>query len=175
MACAIGMTVLLTACAQFGAKSGSGVNLEAEQTTIRNADMEWSKAATAKNTDQVISYYAEDASLFVPNEPIATGIPAIKSEWTKMMALPGFSVNWIPTRVDVAKSGDLAYSFGNYNLTVSDPTGKPMNDRGKYVAVWKKQPDGKWKVEADIFNSDLPAQSGNPAPASSPVAPPPPA
>jgi ketosteroid isomerase-like protein len=171
----MGLMGLLTGCAQFGTGGSPSVNLEAEQTSIRNADMEWSKAATAKNIDQVVSYYAEDASVFVPNEQIATGIPAIKSEWTKMMALPGFSVNWIPTRVDVAKSGDMGYSFGNYNLTVSDPTGKPMNDRGKYVVVWKKQTDGKWKAEADIFNSDLPPPSANQAPASAPTSPAPPA
>ena len=29
-------------------------------------------------------------------------------------------------------------------------------DRGKYLEVWKKQADGKWKVVADMFNSDLP-------------------
>src|SRR6266851_5380391 len=119
IACAMGLMGLLTVCSQFGTGGVPSVNLEAEQTSIRNADMEWSKAATAKNIDQVISYYAEDASVFVPNEQIATGIPAIKSEWTKMMALPGFSLNWIPTRVDVAKSGDMGYSFGNYNLSVS--------------------------------------------------------
>ena len=33
----------------------------------------------------------------------------------------------------------------------------PVADRGKFVEVWKKQADGKWKVVADIFNSDLPA------------------
>jgi len=32
-----------------------------------------------------------------------------------------------------------------------------FNDKGKYVTVYRKQPDGKWKVVADIFNSDLPA------------------
>jgi len=25
------------------------------------------------------------------------------------------------------------------------------------VEVWKKQPDGSWKVVVDIYNSDLPA------------------
>jgi hypothetical protein len=31
-----------------------------------------------------------------------------------------------------------------------------MNDTGKFVEVWKKQSDGKWKCTVDIFNSDLP-------------------
>jgi ketosteroid isomerase-like protein len=32
-----------------------------------------------------------------------------------------------------------------------------VNDRGKFVVVWKKQTDGAWMIVADIWNSDLPA------------------
>jgi len=60
-------------------------------------------------------------------------------------------------RVEVARSGDLAYIMGAYTLAMKDSQGNPVNDHGKFVEVWKKQADGKWKVEADIFNSDLPA------------------
>jgi ketosteroid isomerase-like protein len=31
-----------------------------------------------------------------------------------------------------------------------------MKDRGKSVTVFRKEPDGAWKVVADIGNSDLP-------------------
>jgi ketosteroid isomerase-like protein len=40
---------------------------------------------------------------------------------------------------------------------VHDRTGTPVTERGKYVAIWKKQPDGRWKAAVDTFNSDLPA------------------
>jgi ketosteroid isomerase-like protein len=42
---------------------------------------------------------------------------------------------------------------------MNDASGKPVNDRGKYVEVWEKQADGKWKCGADIWNSDLPASA----------------
>ena len=54
----------------------------------------------------------------------------------------------IPGAPEVFVIGDLA--------AVNDPQGKPVNDRGKYVVVWKKQSDGNWKAVADIINSDLP-------------------
>jgi ketosteroid isomerase-like protein len=41
-------------------------------------------------------------------------------------------------------------------MTMLPKGGKAMNDVGKYVAVWKKQPDGSWKMIRDIYNSDLP-------------------
>ncbi|MBA3883778.1 MAG: hypothetical protein H0X73_14000 [Chthoniobacterales bacterium] len=36
-------------------------------------------------------------------------------------------------------------------------TGKATKDRGKYLEVFEKQADGKWKCGADAFNTDFPA------------------
>jgi ketosteroid isomerase-like protein len=58
--------------------------------------------------------------------------------------------------VEVARSSDLAYATGTYESSMKDSRGKLVTDHGKYVEVWKKQADGKWKTVADIFNSDLP-------------------
>jgi len=63
----------------------------------------------------------------------------------------------------VAKSGDMACLSGTYELTMNDASGKPVNDRGKYIEDWEKQVDGKWKCGADIWNSDLPASAPAPA------------
>jgi ketosteroid isomerase-like protein len=61
--------------------------------------------------------------------------------------------------VEVANSGDLACLSGTYDVTMNDSNGKPINDHGKYVEVWEKQPDEKWKCGTDIWNSDLPASA----------------
>ncbi|WP_405030146.1 hypothetical protein [Mycoplana sp. BE70] len=45
----------------------------------------------------------------------------------------------------------MAYEIGTYELGYS--TDKPVDEKGKYVVVWKKAGDD-WKVMADIFNSD---------------------
>jgi ketosteroid isomerase-like protein len=58
--------------------------------------------------------------------------------------------------VEAPRSGDFAYDIGTYQLTMNDPQGKPNSDRGKYMVVWKKQADGKWKAVGDMFSSDLP-------------------
>ena len=43
-------------------------------------------------------------------------------------------------------------------MTIQPKSGKPVQDRGKFLTVWKKQPDGSYKAIRDIFNSDLPAK-----------------
>jgi ketosteroid isomerase-like protein len=61
------------------------------------------------------------------------------------------------TRADVAQSADIGYTQGTVTSTTTDPkTRKPMNDRGKWLSVRKKQSDGSWKIVQDTFSSDLP-------------------
>ena len=71
-----------------------------------------------------------------------------------MLALPGVSLSFVPTSIEVAKSKDMAYDVGTYELKLNDPQGNPTTQIGKYVVVWKKQADKQWKVVADIFNPD---------------------
>jgi uncharacterized protein (TIGR02246 family) len=126
----------------------------ADEQAIRKLDQEWSAAAQSKDTAKTISYYAEDGSAFPFNAPIATGKEQIQKVWTGLMAMPGFSLSFAPTKIEVAKSGDLAYDVGTFELKVNDASGKPTTEIGKYVVVWKKQADKQWKVVADIFNTD---------------------
>src|SRR5438309_181660 len=130
---------------------------------LRDLDAKWSAAAGAKDVDKTVSYYAESAVVMPPSASAATTRETIRSAWKEMLTTPGAAISWKATKVEVAKSGDLAYVSGTYEETMTDASGKPVKDRGKYVEIFKKQADGTWKVVADIWNSDLPV----PAPAPS--------
>jgi ketosteroid isomerase-like protein len=134
---------------------------KAEQ-ALREADAAWSKAAESKDLDKTVSYYSDDATVLPPNAPAATTKEAIRKVWQDMLATPGFVISWKATKVEVAKSGDLGFVSGTYEVTMNDASGKPVSEKGKYVEVWKKQADGKWKCGTDTWNSDLPASA--PAP-----------
>jgi ketosteroid isomerase-like protein len=134
---------------------------KAEQ-ALREADAAWSKAAESKDLDKTLSYYSDDATVLPPNAPAATTKEAIRKVWQDMLATPGFVISWKATKVEVAKSGDLGFVSGTYEVTMNDDSGKPVSEKGKYVEVWKKQADGKWKCGTDTWNSDLPASA--PAP-----------
>ena len=127
----------------------------ADEARIKELDAQWSKAAMANDLDGTVSYYADDAEMLAPNAPIASGKPAIRTLWSAMLS-PEVSVSWQASKVEVARSGDLAYLTGTYQVTAKDPKSKMAPDKGKLVEVWKKQADGNWKTIVDIFNSDLP-------------------
>ena len=73
-----------------------------------------------------------------------------------MMEDPHFDLSFATDKVEVARSGDIAYDVGSYALTMSDPEGKPVTQKGRYVVVWKKATDGTWKVAVDAVVSDPP-------------------
>jgi ketosteroid isomerase-like protein len=135
---------------------------KAEQ-ALRDADAAWSKAAESKDLDKILSYYSDDATVLPPNAAAATTKEAIKKIWQDMLASPGFVISWKANKVEVAKSGDLGFVSGTYELSMNDASGKPVNDKGKYVEVWEKKADGKWKCGTDTWNSDLPASAPAPA------------
>jgi ketosteroid isomerase-like protein len=135
---------------------------KAEQ-ALRDADAAWSKAAGSKDLDKTVSYYSADANVLPPNAPAATTKEAIRKIWQDLLASPGLTISWKATKVEVAKSGDLGFVSGTYELAMNDTNGKPINDRGKYVEVWEKKTDGKWKCGTDTWNSDLPASAPTPA------------
>jgi ketosteroid isomerase-like protein len=101
--------------------------------------------------------YADDASCFFSNTPIITGKDAIREYWKAIFVLPGFRLGLKVVKVEASRSSDLAYTHGQYTLTSNDDMGNPIIDMGKYVVVYRKQPDGQWKVIIDIGNSDSPA------------------
>ena len=93
--------------------------------------------------------------MLVPNAPIVTGKDAIAKFIASAFALQDYKITWHPNKAEVARSGELGYTSGTYEMSFKDASGKTSSDKGKYVMVWKKQADGAWKVLLDISNSDL--------------------
>ena len=112
------------------------------------------RAALNRDLDKAVSFYAEDASYLPPGAPIVVGKDAIRKAWANFLAIPGITLKTTTTKVDVARSGDLAYEIGTWDMTMNDKEGKPVNSKGKYVVAWKKQPGGDWKAVLDMENSD---------------------
>lgn len=157
LATVAGLLFLAPACQQQPPQAPD--TRAADEQALRDLENDWSKVAAAKDLDRFLGFYADDASVFEPNQPVKTGKEAIRADLTKFLATPGLTMNFQTVKVEVARSGDIAYTYGTYTSSKTGPKGKPVEDKGKYVTVYKKQPDGKWKAVADIDNSDLPAPS----------------
>lgn len=148
------VVALLTSCAQAPTPPDTH---EADIKALKDNEAAWNKDFEAKDAEKLIAHYADDAVLMAPGMATANGKDAIRTAIKTMVADPALSLKFESSRVEVSKSGDVAYTQGSYNMTMTDPgTKKPMADKGSYVTTYKKQADGSWKAVADIASSELP-------------------
>ena len=127
----------------------------AEEAAIRALDAEWSKAATAKNMDHVMTFYATDGSVVWPDQPPAKGHARIRASWeTIFKAAPDMYLDFKPTHIEIADGGDMASDFGVVHFA---PHAKPddLKNTAKYLVVWKRE-HGAWKVLYDSWNWNAP-------------------
>lgn len=124
---------------------------KADEAAIRRLDEEWGKAATDKDLEAVVAFYAHDGSLVWPGEPAVHGIEHIRASWQKMIKkTPGLNLRFTPERIVVSDDGSLASDFGKVEFG-HEVDGKPIMEIAKYVVVWKKE-KGSWKVLYDSYN-----------------------
>ena len=60
-----------------------------------------------------------------------------------------YQLTWTPTDARMSPSGDMGYTWGHYEGRTINKSGSPLVSTGRYITVWRKQPDGKWKVVLD--------------------------
>jgi ketosteroid isomerase-like protein len=61
------------------------------------------------------------------------------------------------TADEIAGCDDVAFVRGRYSLTAAAAAGTPpMSDRGNYMGLLRKQPDGSWLWTTDMIASELP-------------------
>ncbi len=129
----------------------------ADEQAIRDGEAQWVKDFAAKDVEKVVSHYADDAASMIPDMALMTGKDAIRAGLKEEFSDPNASLNFHPTKVEVSKASDLAYSQGVYTFVSTDPkTKKMVTESGGYVEVYKKQPDGTWKVVEDIATQAAP-------------------
>ena len=133
----------------------------ANEAGVRAADAEWSKAVRAKNADRIASLYVGNATL-VPRDYLEVkGRTAIREEWSRIVAIRGFSQNSRMTKIavhDVVVLPDrsrlgpgAATTEGTYEAAMYDDQNRRVVERGNRSVIWAKQPDGGWKIEFEIY------------------------
>jgi uncharacterized protein (TIGR02246 family) len=134
-------------------QAGAPTDAAAVKSAIDAAEAKWSAAMMKGDTATMTSIYADDAIFMAPDMKRATGRAAVSQMNAGMMK--GMTFSGVSLKADdVIVSGDYAIETGTYRMTVHPKTGKAMDDVGKFISVWQKQPSGEWKMIRDIFNTD---------------------
>ena len=156
LACVAGIAMMMAACNQ------APDTHDADVQAIKTLETNWQQDYAGKNPDKLSAYYADDAVLMAPGMAATSGKDAIHTLISQMVTDPAMSLKFQASKVDAAKSGEVAWSQGTYTMTMTDPNTKQVvNDHGSYVTIYHKQADGSWKAVSDIASSSVPP----PAPA----------
>jgi ketosteroid isomerase-like protein len=123
-------------------------DLEAVKREIRIADLELAKAVADRSLQTFVSMVDDDAVFF--GRDISRGREAVSKAWLPFFTDGSLFLKWNPTQVEVSSSGDLGYSIGEYERIGKNASGKPESATGSYVSIWRRQPNGKWKIVLDI-------------------------
>lgn len=137
--------LLLFFVSSIFSKSNNATEVE----KLRQTELSFSKMCVEQGMKISFLFYADKDVIKAEGEnqfPIF-GIDSLKASFGEEREK--FKLEWYPTKVDVSKSADLGFTFGNWILT------KVNGDKkyGVYYTVWKKQKDNSWKFIFDGGNS----------------------
>jgi ketosteroid isomerase-like protein len=128
------------------------VDTTKEGEKLMQASREWSKDASARDIEKILSYWADDAIVISAGEPEMVGKGAIRGMVEEGFKDPNFNISWEPQSVEISKSGDMGYLLEDAIITMKDSTGNSMSQHFKSVTIWKKQADGSWKNVVDVMS-----------------------
>ena len=115
---------------------------------IRAADADFSNDATRLGTGEAFGRYAaEDAQIFSGPGEFITGPRAITQSFGPVTT--NSSLVWHPVAAQVSEASDLGFTVGNAVFTGVRDDGAPLVRYSKYMTVWKKQRDGRWRYVVD--------------------------
>ena len=134
--------VVLVSCNQK-----TEVDTEQVKQELIKTEASMCELAVKEGFNRALSHYASDEFVkFTDGNFPITGKKSFDEQYNDK---PGSkSLTWVPVKADVAKSGDLGYTWGNWKFVAKDTT-----LYGNYFTVWKKQNDGSWKMALDGGNS----------------------
>lgn len=125
-----------------------------EEKNLLKLSRKWAQAAQGSNTEEIVSYWSEDAVLMTPDQGKLIGREQLSAMVEGSTGIPGFEIGWEPQEARVAKSGELGYVVAHKFVKVPDESGNLNTFYFIEVGIWEKQADGKWKNTIDIYNPD---------------------
>lgn len=125
-----------------------------EAAALYGVDLQFSAQAQTLGVAEAFRQFLADRAILLPNGELpVVGLDAI---YQHQQAAAGVQLSWKPVAAEVARSGDLGFTWGFYEVRLVEPDGTVQTGHGKYTTIWAKQPDGQWKVILDTGNPGPP-------------------
>jgi ketosteroid isomerase-like protein len=113
------------------------------------------QSVNESRVEGVRDVWAVDGTLMPPHHPAVNGRDAITQYFIELFQRGRFAFEFTNSRIDV--NGNVALEHVQFAATFFPAGGgTPLNDKGKGLHVFRRQPTGGWQLEMDIWNTDTP-------------------
>jgi len=139
------------AALRLGAQTSSN-----EASTLMDLDRAFDAATAARGVDGWVAYFAPNGSMVGDTARPVTGPAEIREAMKGFFGDPSASLRWKPTRAEITIPGVVGYTVGTFERRRKSKDGKMTVATGRYTTLWKKQPDGFWRIILDTGALDGP-------------------
>jgi ketosteroid isomerase-like protein len=140
---AVGLSVGLGLAAAAAAQTNAELREQVWQ-----AELAFARSMADRDHAGFATFVSEEA-VFFGRAGAQRGKAAVLAGWKGLYEGPQAPFSWAPDTVEVLDSGTLALSSG----PVRDPSGLRV---GTFQSVWRREPDGRWRVIFDKGSDDCP-------------------
>ncbi len=144
MFCIICAPIVFLACSTHNEET----QIEKWKSEVEEVEKAFNDMAQKEGLERAFEYYAAEDGVIKRSNRIIKGKEAIR-EWYENDVKPNETLTWQPTFIEVSKSGDLAYTYGDFVFTYADSIGVAKQNKGIFHTVWRRQPDGNWRFVWD--------------------------
>jgi len=117
---------------------------------------EMNQAIANGNIEEGLAYYADDAVVLPNHAPRIVGKAELRKKMLKQKKSGVDFGSFMGTVERAWESNGMVYSVGSYALSANVPgRPRPVGDKGKFFAVFRREPDGTLKIVYDIWNTDI--------------------
>ena len=151
------MIISAAAIACSGPEPGQGTTQhDGLQAGVDSAATRLLAALRTDSPDSLMALMADNVIIMPPGEPVLKGKAAVRTwyeQFVKQMRTSSLNV----TDRELLIGGDYATEVAGFEWTLMPVAGgQQIVDRGSYIQVWHRQPDGRWEFTREVWNSTAP-------------------
>jgi ketosteroid isomerase-like protein len=147
-------TLLLLAAALAGCASQPR-STEADLASIASFNERYLRAINEGDHATLASLTTKEHLMMLPNQPVIAGKD--KHDAANKRAAETYRIDETWTPIETVVDRDLAYQRGTYTVKATPRAGGEVRtSEGKFLRIYRRQPDGSWAMTIDSFSSDTP-------------------
>lgn len=148
----VAIALAASGCAHFG-RPAQAADAEV-RAAIAAGNAEFARALVAGDAHAAAAVFTADGEVIpTARRGFIKGREEIAAYNASRLATRRY-LDLVLTTVDVEVSGDLAWETGTNSITVQQGEAAPVTLTGRYLVVWKREQDGRWRIRVDLPISD---------------------